>query len=68
MTGVQTCALPIWTISTGILNDLVSLANDLDGFRPDVEHINALPGPFVDTSTILRRAPIQLAMLPKLHS
>jgi hypothetical protein len=39
------CGIVVGTISTGILDDLVRLANDLDEFRADAEHINALPGP-----------------------
>ena len=41
------CGISVGTISTGILNDLVTLAlaTDMDKFVPDPEHINALPGP-----------------------
>jgi hypothetical protein len=41
------CGVDVGTISTGILNDLVTLAiaTDLDTFVPDPDHINALPGP-----------------------
>ena len=37
----------VGTISTGILNDLVTLAlaTEMDKFIPDADHINALPGP-----------------------
>jgi hypothetical protein len=41
------CGSLVGTISTGILNDLVTLAlaTDMDTFIPDADHINALPGP-----------------------
>src|SRR5882724_8588652 len=41
------CGVEVGTISTDILNDLVTLAiaTDLDTFVPDADHINALPGP-----------------------
>jgi hypothetical protein len=39
------CGVVVGTISTGILNDLVTLTTDMDKFVPDPEHINALPGP-----------------------
>ena len=41
------CGVVVGTISTGILNDLVTLtlATEMDRFIPDADHINALPGP-----------------------
>ena len=41
------CGTVVGTISTGILNDLVTLAlaTEMDKFVPDADHINALPGP-----------------------
>src|SRR5260370_24946660 len=41
------CGVVVGTISTGILNDLVTLAlaTEMDTFIPDPDHINALPGP-----------------------
>src|SRR5260370_996812 len=41
------CGVVVGTISTGILNDLVTLAlaTEMDTFIPAPDHINALPGP-----------------------
>jgi hypothetical protein len=41
------CGVVVGTVSTGILNDLVTLAlaTEMDKFIPEADHINALPGP-----------------------
>ena len=39
------CGVVVGNINTGILNDLVALATEMDAFIPDADHINALPGP-----------------------
>jgi hypothetical protein len=39
------CGAIVGSISTGILEDLVTLATNLDEFLPDSGHINALPRP-----------------------